>query len=171
MPAKLIVMAGLPGSGKSTLAEALAHELDAVFLTVDVIEAALLRHGVTMADIGAKGYVVMEATASENLRLGKTVIIDAVNAVEEARAMWLELAECRQTQAIFIECYCSDVEEHKKRIENRVRNIPGLAEVTWKRVVERKGEYAPWQNAHFRIDSMQAPSQMLAQALEHIRRA
>lgn len=171
MTAWLIVMAGLPGSGKSTLAEALADKLGAVFLTVDVIEATLLRHGIPMPDMGAKGYAVMEAIASENLRLGKTVIIDAVNAVEEARAMWHKLAECRQTQPIFIECFCGDTQEHKRRIEKRVRNIPGLAEVTWERVIERQGEYAPWQDARCRIDSMQSPEQMLAQALEYIRRA
>jgi len=43
--AVLIVVTGLPGSGKSTLADALGRHLPAVVVSVDVVEAAILRQG------------------------------------------------------------------------------------------------------------------------------
>ena len=44
--ARLIVMCGLPGAGKSTLAEDICRALSVPVLSVDPIEAALLRSGI-----------------------------------------------------------------------------------------------------------------------------
>jgi predicted kinase len=90
----LIVMSGLPGSGKSTLAQAVARELAACVASVDVIEAAMVRSGVEKSlRSGIAAYEVAADVAAQQLRLGRTVIADAVNAVEQARTMWRTVAE------------------------------------------------------------------------------
>jgi predicted kinase len=82
----LIVMAGLPGAGKSSVGEALARKLAAPVVSVDPIEAAMWRAGVSHGQpTGRAAYVVAEAVVGGVLALGQTVIIDAVDAVETAR--------------------------------------------------------------------------------------
>lgn len=166
MQQTLVITAGLPGSGKSTLAENLAKALGLPYLTVDPIEAALVRAGTPLEHIGAQGYDIMRALAAENLQLGHSVIVDAVNAVEEARHMWRELAKTYDVRLAIIECTCSDEGLHKRRIEQRVRGIEGLAEVTWERVIARKSLYAPWTDERLVLDSVDCESAMLAQTLD-----
>ncbi|MEL6723524.1 MAG: AAA family ATPase [Pseudomonadota bacterium] len=91
--AHLIAMAGLPGAGKSSIANGLCRALGATLLSVDPIEAAMWRSGLGRDATGRAAYEVAEALAAENLRQGQTVIVDAVNPVEEARLMWLNTAQ------------------------------------------------------------------------------
>jgi len=46
---------------------------------------------------------------------------------------------------------CSDVEEHRRRIETRRNDIAGLKVVTWQEVVERS--YEPWDRSHMVLDT------------------
>ena len=81
-----IVMSGLPGSGKSSIAERLAEQLKLPVLSVDPIESAIIRAGIPRSfETGLAAYLVAEALASEQLKLGNSVIIDAVNAEEEGK--------------------------------------------------------------------------------------
>jgi predicted kinase len=72
--ATLIVFAGLPGVGKSSIARELARKIGAVWLRIDSIEQAIKASGVTFVDNA--GYLVAQAIAEENLRLGHDVIAD-----------------------------------------------------------------------------------------------
>ena len=76
---QLIVFAGLPGSGKSTVAEGLSRSLSIPLFSVDPIEAAMWRGGLARAETGIAAYGVAIALADEHLRLGHSVIVDAVN--------------------------------------------------------------------------------------------
>jgi predicted kinase len=58
-----------------------------------------------------------------------SVIIDAVSPVNEARSMWRELAEKHKAQLIIIECVVPE-EKYKRRLQNRVRKLHGIPEVT-----------------------------------------
>ena len=151
--ARLIAMAGLPGSRKSTIAEALSHRLPAVILSVDPIEAALRRSGLPKRQIGRAGYEVAGVLAVENLKRGHSVIIDAVNPVQEARNMWTQMAEAMTAQLVFIEVVCSDETEHRQRIDARVRGIAGLTEVSWARVLDRMQDYEPWAMPRLVLDT------------------
>src|ERR1700722_16782873 len=91
----LIEFGGLPGTGKSTLAQRLALRTGAVLLRVDEIEAAMRRNNLTPEQTGVAAYSVAHDLAASHLRRGLTVIADAVNAVEAARAGWRELAPHR----------------------------------------------------------------------------
>jgi predicted kinase len=82
----LIVISGLPGTGKSAVAAAVAGELDGVHLSVDRIEDALLGAGLRRSwETGVAAYEAARAAAEQNLDLGRTVVVDAVNDSEAAR--------------------------------------------------------------------------------------
>ena len=83
-------MGGLPGVGKSALAKALAWRFGAVHLRIDTIEQALRNVGLEVS--GPEGYLVARDLAADNLRSGKTVIVDAVNPLEITRDYWRETA-------------------------------------------------------------------------------
>ncbi|WP_405680826.1 ATP-binding protein [Streptomyces sp. NBC_00868] len=140
----LIAMAGRPGAGKSSIAEALGWRLAAPVVSVDPIEAAMWRAGVDRSQpTGLAAYVVAEAVADGVLALGQTVIIDAVNAVEEAREQWRLLAARHGVPVVFIEVVCSDASVHRRRLEGRSRGIEGFDEPTWEAVERRREEFAP----------------------------
>lgn len=168
-PPNLIVTSGLPGTGKSTVAEGLARTLGAPLLSVDPIEAAMWRAGVAKSTSGIAAYQVTQALAAENLKLGQTVIVDAVNPVQAARQMWFSLAETAPAHLRFIEVSCSDEILHRERIEARVRGIVGMPEVTWDRVLTRKAEYESWQHDRLELDSaVGSPEMLIAQALNYV---
>ena len=89
---QLIVLSGLPGSGKSTLAEGLSRTLSLPVFSVDPIEAAMRQSGLAKHSTGIAAYDVAIALADEHLRLGHSVIADAVNPIEAPRAAWRNLA-------------------------------------------------------------------------------
>ena len=67
----LIVFGGLPGTGKTTVAQALATKLKATYLRIDAIEQAIKSSGI--GEVGAAGYMVANALAEANLKLGISV--------------------------------------------------------------------------------------------------
>jgi len=146
-------MAGLPGSGKSSMAEALARGLGAPVFSIDPIEAAMWLAGLSKDVTGVAAYVVAAAMAEENLRIGRSIVIDAVNPVEAPRSMWRSLATRLDIRLKVVECVCSDVQIHRQRVEGRVRNIEGMAEITWANVLQRRAEYEPWSDPRLVLDT------------------
>jgi predicted kinase len=166
---KLIVFSGLPGSGKSTVAEGLSRALPISIFSVDPIEAAMWRSGLVKAETGIAAYEVAIALADAHLRLGHSVVIDAVNPVEAPRAAWRNLAARYRADLKIIECICADEAIHRRRIEARTRNIPGMPEVTWTRVLERRAEYEAWADQRLVLDtSTNSPEQLLAEAVSYV---
>jgi predicted kinase len=145
VPPRLIVFAGLPGVGKSTLARALTARLRAVYLRVDTIEQALTDFGA--GEVGAAGYAIGYALAAENLRLGQTVVADAVNPIQA----WREVAAKAAVPLIEVEVVCGDADEHRRRVETRPGDIPGLALPRWDQVVTR--HYEAWDRPVLRLDT------------------
>lgn len=166
---KLVILAGLPGSGKSTLAEGLSRHFSLPLFSVDPIEAAMWRGGLPRDQTGIAAYVVAQALAEEHLRLGQSVVIDAVNPVEAPRAAWRSLATRYRADLKIIEGVCADEATHRRRIEARVRGIEGMAEVTWARVEQRRTEYQAWTDARLTLDtSAQPPERLLPEAIEYL---
>ena len=169
---KLIILAGLPGSGKSTLAEGLSRHFSLPLFSIDPIEAAMWRGGLPRDHTGIAAYVVAQALAEEHLRLGQSVVIDAVNPVEAPRAAWRNLAAKYRVDLTIIECMCMDEAtpaRHRRRIEARIRDIEGMAEVTWARVEKRRAEYEAWTDARLMLDtSAHPPERLLAEAIEYL---
>jgi len=165
---KIIVVSGLPGSGKSTLAEGLAESLGLPIFSVDPIESSILRSGISRSfETGLAAYLVAETLAAEQLRLGLSVIIDAVSPVQEAREMWQVLSARYASRLVIIECVL-ERDLHKSRIEARVRNMPGMPEVTWTDVENRRHEYLEWKAERLVLDTSNTKENNLARVLEYI---
>lgn len=165
---KLIIISGLPGSGKSTIAKALAVKLTLPILSVDPIESAVVKSGVKRSfKTGLAAYLVAEALAAEQLKLGLSVIIDSVSPVREAREMWRSLSNRYNAKLIIIECVLNS-DLHKKRIGSRVRNIHGIPEVTWEDVENRRKEYLTWEDKRLILDTANNREDNLDKILEYV---
>lgn len=166
---KLIIVSGIPGTGKSTLSESLSKNLSIPVFSVDPIESAIIKSGIKKSfETGYAAYLVAETLASEHLKLGSSVIIDAVSPVIESRKMWNDLASKYNAKQVIIECVL-DSKIHKKRIESRTRNIPGIPEVTWEDVENRRKEYLAWQEDRLALDTNQEKEALLKKALDYIK--
>jgi predicted kinase len=147
----LIIIGGLPGVGKTAIARELARQIGAVHLRIDSIEQAMLAAGVVSQPLDDAGYRVAYAVAADNLRIGRTVIADCVNPIQATRDAWIAVARRAAVDALEIEVQCSDAREHRRRVETRIADIPGLRLPTWEQVVSR--EYHPSPREHLVIET------------------
>ena len=162
-------MAGLPGSGKSAVAADLGRAWPAAVLSVDPVEAAMWRAGVQRQQpTGLAAYLVVEAVADELLDLGQAVIVDAVNAVEPAREQWRALARRHDLLVRFIEVICPDRDLHRRRLQQRHRDLEGFPEPTWMSVEARRAGFAEWTDDRLVLDSTRPREENLAAALDHL---
>lgn len=149
----LIALGGLPGTGKSTLARGLAGQLGAVWLRIDSIEQAMREGGV--GEVGPAGYCVAYALAEDNLRLGRMVIADSVNPLRITRDAFRAVAARVGCRLLQVECVCSDADLHRRRVETRRSDVPGLRLPRWADVTARA--YEPWPDADLVIDTATLP--------------
>jgi len=147
----LIVFSGLPGVGKTVVARELARQIGAVYLRIDSIEQALRDSGVVRQFLDDAGYRVGYAIAEGNLGLGRTVVADCVNPLTLTRDAWVHVAERAGAAVVEVEIVCSDVAEHRRRVETRVGDVPGLRLPTWDEVLSR--EYDAWDRERIVIDT------------------
>jgi len=147
----LIIFGGLPGTGKTTIAQELARQLGAVYLRIDSIEQAVRDSGACTEPLNDAGYRVGYAVAEDNLRLGCTVVADSVNPLTLTREAWREVAGTARAVALEIEVKCSDLSEHRRRVEMRAGDVSGLHVPTWEEVVSR--EYHAWDHEHVIVDT------------------
>jgi len=144
----LIILSGLPGTGKTTIARELAVAILAVHVRIDSIEQAMRQAG---WEVRGEGYAVGRALAADNLRLGHVVIADSVNPWPLTRAAWRSVAEEVGAPSLDVEVICSDVDEHRRRIESRVPDIDGQRLPTWQEVLAR--DYHSWDRERIVIDT------------------
>ncbi|WP_424950113.1 AAA family ATPase [Deinococcus sp.] len=151
----MIVFSGLPGSGKSTLARRLARHMQAAYLRIDSIEAALLN--ATGRPAGVEGYAVAYALAADHLELGLSVVADCVNPLEVTREAWATVAAEASCPLLNIEVVCSDPSEHRRRVEARHSGSATHAgrwrPPTWAKVQAGAHEYAPWVSDRLLLDT------------------
>ncbi len=149
-------MCGLQGTGKSTIAGQLARQLPAPVLPVDPVEVALWAAGIDRDQpTGLAAFVVVGALASTMLKLGQTVVVDAVNDAEMAREQWRDLAARHEVPLRFVEVVCSDPALHRQRLESRRDNeVAGAAEPTWESVEARRAGFEGWADDRLVVDSV-----------------
>ena len=105
--------------------------------------------GVTQ--VGTAGYGVAQAMAEANLLLGRSVVADCVNPVRENRLAWREVAARSSARLLDIYLVCTDAEEHRRRVEGRTVDVPGLAAPTWEAV--RRHEFEERDDDPLRLDT------------------
>ena len=162
----LIIFGGLPGAGMTAIARELARQIGAVYLRIDSIEHAIRESGRAIEPLNDAGYRAAYAVAEDNLRAGHIVITDCVNPWALTRNAYLDVAKRAQVPAVEVEIVCSDVREHRRRVENRVPDIAGFELPAWEDVVSR--DYHPWENDHIVIDTA---AQRVEQSVKALREA
>jgi predicted kinase len=141
----------LPATGKSTIADQLARLVHAPYLRVDRIEQAIVDYSSLEHPIGAAGYAVTYALATEQLTLGLDVIVECVNPIALTRDSWVATAADAGAAIVEVEAICSDTAEHRRRVLTRASDVDGLVKPAWDDVLRR--EYHPWSRPHLVIDS------------------
>jgi predicted kinase len=163
----LIILSGLPGTGKTTIARELARRLNAVYVRIDSIEQAIKNAGLAMGPMNDAGYRVGCVIAEDNLRLGRTVITDSVNAIQVARDQWMNVAGNARHKAFEIEIQCSDAAEHRRRVEARVADVSGHRLPTWDEISTL--DYHSWNREHLVVDTASlSPAQAVSLIVSEI---
>jgi predicted kinase len=158
--ASLIVLSGLPGTGKTTLARAVGMALGAVVVGIPEVEAAIVRAGVPRGGTSEVAAAAASALAAERaLIAGATVVVDGTNAIEAAREPWRAVAARVQAQLVIVEVVCTDLNEHRRRVEADP-SAPG-----WNQVLGAKFE--PWRQQRLVVD-MTAPGDHAAEVADAV---
>lgn len=152
----LVVIGGLPAVGKTAVCRALLGERPMTppmtWLRVDSIEQALRRSGEMAPDMpGGAGYYAAAAVAGDVLSTGGDVLVECVNPLPITRRLWERTAVDAGSRLLQVELVCSDRDEHRRRVEQRVSDIAGLVLPDWRDVLQR--DYAPWPEADLRLDT------------------
>jgi predicted kinase len=166
----LLVFSGLPGVGKTTIAHHLVARSPCVYLRIDTIEHAL-RDATTLDDVGPAGYVLAYALARSNLQLGMSVVADGVNPLSITRQAWRHVAASTCARLLEIEIVCSDLTEHRRRLEGRDTDHPPSTRLTWDAVLQHR--YEAWTTTRLVVDSARitasdAADQIVQASLSHL---
>ena len=152
----LVVVGGLPAVGKTAVCRALLGERPMTppmtWLRVDSIEQSLRRSVEMAPDMhGGAGYYAAAAVAGDVLSTGGDVLVECVNPLPITRRLWERTAVDAGSRLLQVELVCSDRDEHRRRVEQRVSDIEGLVLPDWRDVLQR--DYAPWPEADLRLDT------------------
>lgn len=165
----LLLVTGLPGTGKSTLAERLAPTLGAPVLGWDWMMGALTPFPPVQATLEAMdrldhrrvGWSLLWQAARAQLRRGQSVVLDGVARSPECTATRALATDCGAT-AWVVMTTCPDPQEHRARIEGRIRGIPGWHELSWDDVQRTKQRFEPPDDVDLVIDSRAPVSDAVA---------
>src|SRR5918998_3466548 len=134
----VVLVTRLPGTGKSTLAQRVAPRLAAPVLGWDWMMGALTPFAEIQAAIArmdrldhrAVGWSLLWQIARAQLDRGQSVVLDGVARASETAGTRRLARDCRAA-ALIVMTTCPVDTEHRRRIEGRVRGIPGWQELTW----------------------------------------
>jgi predicted kinase len=148
---RLIVLAGLPAAGKSVIARELARRIGAIWLRIDSMDQAIWASGTAPADLRDWTLRAAQAVAADNLSLGRDVVADGVNDWAAGRALWDKAGERAGATVHWLEVVCTDPEEHRRRVETRTSDVPGLVLPDWDAV--QACSFDAWDRARTVIDT------------------
>ena len=161
-----VVISGLPGTGKSAVARAVAMRLGAVHLSIDPVENAMLGVGLDEGwATGVAAYEAVRVMAEDNLTLGRSVVVDAVNDSEAARTTWRNAANTSGIPVTFVLLTVPNRGEHRRRLEGRDRGMVNVGEPTWDQVLSRAEAYEPWTGLYSEIDASAPLNDVIDQVL------
>lgn len=120
-------------------------------MRIGSIEQAIREAGVVRGSLDDAGYRAAYAVAQDNLRLGRDAIGDSVNPWMLTRNAWRDAGLRAGARVVEVETVCTDLEEHRRRVETRMGEVPGLILPDWQAVIGR--DYHPWDRGHLTIDT------------------
>lgn len=165
----LIVISGLPGTGKTAVAAEVARAADAIHLSIDTVEDALLGAGFPRSwTTGVAAYEAVRAAAEQNLDLGRVVVVDAVNDSEPARDTWRRAVATTGAPLMFVLLTLDDEVEHRRRLEGRSRNLTNVLEPSWGDVSSRRASFEPWTDVHVRVNASESLRQIAGLVLSRL---
>ena len=150
----LILMAGLMGTGKSKLAKWIAPRLGASIIQTDTIRKEILNipptdhryeafgKGIYTRDMTRLTYEKTFEAASEKLKEGKPVIIDASFKNREERTWASEMAEELGSDFFLIECVCQE-NIIMQRLEARMSEVEEASDGRWEIFQAQKESFEP----------------------------
>jgi len=158
---------GLPATGKSALAEMLSEALSVTIFQSDRIrkqgrdhfatheEVVPFDQGVYRAAIRQRVYARMLALAQDELKKGRSVILDASFSQTKWRKDARQLAVDLDTNLIFVECACAQA-TLRKRLENRERS-KNISDARLQHLSDMVRSFEPLNEvpneAHLRVDT------------------
>ena len=107
------------------------------------------------------GWNLLSRIAEQQLRSGRSCVLDLV-AHERPRVEWEVLAERYGARFGVVECFCSDEQVHRSRIEGRQRGIPEWYELDWAHVARGRKRYVPLAEPKVVLDAVDDPVENLA---------
>jgi predicted kinase len=119
------------------------------------MDQAIWSSGTAPRDLRDWTYRAAQAVALDNLKLGRNVVGDCVNDSREAREGWTQMSRRSGAKVLWLEVICGDAAEHRRRVESRPNDIPGLALPDWDAVMKRN--YEPWEWDRLSIDTACRP--------------
>lgn len=172
----LTVVGGLPAVGKTAVCREvlrLRSESQAgppTWLRIDSIEQALRDSDEMLPGMPAgAGYYVAAAVARDVMASGGDVLVECVNPLPITRRLWEETASAVGARFLSVELTCSDAAEHRRRAQQRVSDIKGLELPGWQEITHR--DYAPWPEAHLRLDTARLTATEAARSVIGLRPA
>ena len=101
--------------------------------------------------------------ARDLLACGIDVVAECVNPFALTRQAWREAGRSAGAAVLEVELFCSDEDEHRRRVEERSTDIAGLELPDWSAVVER--EYEAWPEAALHLDTAMLTAAEAADAI------
>ena len=102
-------------------------------------------------DVNSEGYEVAYRIAADNLNIGLSVVGDSCNSIVITRRAWEKAANDSGAKFVNLQIVCSDPEEHRRRLDQRLSTVPGLPPTTWKEIETR--EYNTWAGDRIVIET------------------
>jgi predicted kinase len=158
----LVVVSGLPASARQLLPVELRGACERCTCLSTLSKTGLLEAGLEPGrTTGVAAYEAVAAAARQNLVLGTTVGVDAVNDSDGARATWRRAAAGAGVEVRFFVLLPPSKAEHQRRLRVRDRGHRHVQEPSWLDVVDRARDYEPSGDAAVALDAT-APAEALA---------
>ena len=146
----IIIIFGLPGSGKSYFATKLATELEAKYISSDVLRKKVFADRKYTDEEKMKVYELMMKEMKIAIRKNENLILDATFYSKKIRNKFNDVAELFKVKIIFIEVWAD-----KKIIFNRLGIKRADSEADYSVHLQIKEIFEPMESNHLIIESTQ----------------
>jgi len=161
----IIIVFGLPGSGKSYFASRLAGNMEASYVSSDVIRKQLFEVIEYSIEEKKMVYEVMMKEMKKCIQLGEDIVLDATFYKESIRNEFISTAHAYDERILFIE-----VRADQQVVLDRLRLKRKYSDADYSVHVHMKKAFQPLEMDHLIIDSTQENiKDMIDVALNYIR--